>query len=134
MNLDEQRRALSFAAATSGGFEQSGYSWSDVPVGIYSATLDMKIWIKGRPGSYGLRCFFTLGDGRKVCATVFRSGCAPSKRRCLTIDGVVDMREAAIGSMGIVTFSHNGKGNPVIEHWDGPQRVRCSDSACEEPD
>lgn len=60
---------LTWKAALAGGFEPRLYSYTDVPVGIYAAHLDFKIWAKK---IVAVSCYFTQIDtGSKIQLTVY---------------------------------------------------------------
>jgi len=63
---------LSWNTALEEGHQPSEYSYQkeDIPVGIFKATLDFKIWAKKTPA---INCYFTMVDTKKkILLTVYR--------------------------------------------------------------
>lgn len=60
---------LSWGVALRKGFQPGMYSYSEVPLGAYEATLDFKIWAKK---IMGINCYFTQSNtGKKFQLTVY---------------------------------------------------------------
>lgn len=104
---------LTWRTALDGGFEPRHYPYAveDVPIGIYEAVLDCKIWAKN---TMGISCYFTrLDNGHKFRMTVFRR----KDDEVYALPGAaLDFKESPLDAKYLLTVERNSKGNMVFKN------------------
>lgn len=82
------------------------YATEEVPLGVYEAVLDFKIWAKK---AMGIGCYFTQKEtGMKFQITVYRR---QKDKAYLLEEGAVDFRVCPVNAAYLVTVQLNGKQN-----------------------